>query len=177
MSNVLVGIIGVILFIGLALAGALLLGNDFMTASATTQGAVLSSQLQQLSQAYLGMKMRRGITLQADVNGNLAQTLINNKALAGMPTNPVMTANSYLTADAAGTVGSTNELGVIFTRLGQSAKAKDICYSIEETAGNTNPSAAVDTNLTFSVRLAQAPRLGCMRSWNMGNEFVAYITV
>lgn len=176
MSNVIVGIIGVILFIGLALASALLLGADFMTASSTTQGAVMSSQLQQLQQSYLGMKMRRGITLQADVGTNLSQTLVNSKALTAVPLNPV-NSGVYLSADAAGTVGSTNELGVIYTRLGQSAKAKEICYSIEEMAGNTNPSAAVDTNLTFSVRLAQAPRLGCMRTWNMGNEFVAYIPV
>lgn len=60
MSNVLIGIIGVILFIGLALAGALILGDDFKTASSASQGAALMSQIKQASDAGMMWKLKTG---------------------------------------------------------------------------------------------------------------------
>lgn len=47
MSNVLIGIIGVILFIGLALAGALFLGQRFQDATATSQASAMTATLKQ----------------------------------------------------------------------------------------------------------------------------------
>ena len=60
MSNVLIGIIGVILFIGLALAGALILGDDFKSASSSTQAAAAASQLQQVRAAAEMWKLKTG---------------------------------------------------------------------------------------------------------------------
>lgn len=51
MSNVLIGIIGVILFIGLALAGALFLGPRFQEATSNSQAAAMMTQLKQVSDA------------------------------------------------------------------------------------------------------------------------------
>jgi len=61
MSNVLIGIIGVILFIGLALAGALILGDDFKSASSASQGASVMSQLKQATDAADMRKLKLGV--------------------------------------------------------------------------------------------------------------------
>src|SRR3546814_18434685 len=49
MSNVLLGIIGVILFIGLALAGALFLGEEFQKASQRNKAMLLAQMAAQIS--------------------------------------------------------------------------------------------------------------------------------
>lgn len=51
MSNVLIGIIGVILFIGLALAGALFLGPRFQEVSSNSQASAVMTGLKQVSDA------------------------------------------------------------------------------------------------------------------------------
>jgi hypothetical protein len=60
MSNVLIGIIGVILFIGLALAGALILGDDFRSASRDTKVTRLVAQMQQISQGLEMYQLKTG---------------------------------------------------------------------------------------------------------------------
>ncbi len=52
MSNVLIGIIGVIVFIGLAMAGALFLGPRFQKAAAESEAATATSTIQQIQAAY-----------------------------------------------------------------------------------------------------------------------------
>lgn len=52
MSNVLIGIIGVILFIGLALAGALYLGGAFSGSKTDSEAARFISEGAQISNAY-----------------------------------------------------------------------------------------------------------------------------
>ena len=62
MSNVLIGIIGVILFIGLALAGALILGDDFRSSKHDTKAAAIVQSLQQTSSAVSMYEMKTGET-------------------------------------------------------------------------------------------------------------------
>jgi len=67
---VLIGIIGVILFIGLALAGALILGDDFRTATASSQAAAASQTMLQIQSAIGMWKLKTG---QSSLpNGNTA---------------------------------------------------------------------------------------------------------
>ncbi len=56
----LIGIIGVILFIGLALAGALILGDDFTSASSSSQAAAVVSQIQQTVSAIEMYRLKTG---------------------------------------------------------------------------------------------------------------------
>lgn len=51
MSNVLIGIIGVILFIGLALAGALFLGPRFQDSTNNSKAAAVVQTMTQLANA------------------------------------------------------------------------------------------------------------------------------
>jgi hypothetical protein len=62
MSNVLIGIIGVILFIGLALAGALILGDDFRSASNGSKAAALMSQIKQAADASEMRRLKLGVS-------------------------------------------------------------------------------------------------------------------
>jgi hypothetical protein len=61
MSNVLIGIIGVILFIGLALAGALFLGPRFQEAAANSDAAAATSTIQQIQSAYALKSVETGV--------------------------------------------------------------------------------------------------------------------
>ena len=69
MSNVLIGIIGVILFIGLALAGALILGEDFKTARTEASIATLQTQGKQMVDAVSMRRLKTGSTIPS---GNLS---------------------------------------------------------------------------------------------------------
>ena len=83
MSNVLVGIIGVILFIGLALAGALFLGPRFQESSANAQASAMTASLKQAVDAANLWKLDQGNPriAQQDTSflapGYLKNTLVN----------------------------------------------------------------------------------------------------
>jgi hypothetical protein len=82
MSNVLIGIIGVILFIGLALAGALILGDDFKSASNDSQAAALVSQMQQTMNALDMWKLKTGkSTIQNSDTSFLVPRFLKTKAI------------------------------------------------------------------------------------------------
>jgi hypothetical protein len=95
MSNVLIGIIGVILFIGLALAGALILGDDFLAASNSTQASTLVSRMKQTADAIEMYRLKTGRS-QVPVT---SVAFLMPRFLKTMPINPVASAtanpNSY----------------------------------------------------------------------------------
>jgi hypothetical protein len=89
MSNVLIGIIGVILFIGLALAGALFLGPRFQEASSNSRAA---AYVQSVTQIATALDMRAVTSGEAigDSQRQLTSTdpLVTEGYLKSMPTNP-----------------------------------------------------------------------------------------
>jgi hypothetical protein len=66
MSNVLIGIIGVILFIGLALAGALILGDDFKSANSDSKAAAVMSTLGQIAAGANMSTLKTGVPYSSD---------------------------------------------------------------------------------------------------------------
>ena len=60
MSNVLIGIIGVILFIGLALAGAMILGDDFRSANVSSKATAHITRIQQVIAAAHMYQLKTG---------------------------------------------------------------------------------------------------------------------
>ena len=175
MSNVLIGIIGVILFIGLALAGALILGEDFMTASSSSRAAALSSHMQQLSAGVNTLAYKRGIIIPANSGAGFAQTLVDNKAIKSIPRNPV-TNGLYYPADETG--GATaRPMRSIYSSLGTDTKARDVCYAIEEQAGNGNPGGSISSPVQFATKFASQPRMGCFMNPSIGNSYTAYIGI
>jgi hypothetical protein len=174
LSNVIIGIIGIILFIGLAVAGAVLLGSDFQTARGSTQAATVSSHLQQFAQAVQVVRLRRGVVFPSNTATALGTNLVSYNALSDIPVNP-LTGGAYVPVNSSG--GSdANPTAFVYTDLGTTARARDVCFAVEEGAGNTSAAAVVDTAATFLSRLNAAPRLGCMKS-STGNRYLAYIPV
>jgi hypothetical protein len=96
MSNVLIGIIGVILFIGLALAGALILGDDFRSASNSSKAAALASQMKQMVDAAEMRKLKLGVALTPSTDASF----LVPRFLKSMPVSPTSQAaaepNNYL---------------------------------------------------------------------------------
>lgn len=91
MSNVLIGIIGVILFIGLALAGANFLGPRFQQSTNTAKAAAIVQGMSQMADAA---KMRKVSTGRSYPAGP-ADALVTEGYLKSRPRNPLGDANSY----------------------------------------------------------------------------------
>ncbi len=85
MSNVLIGIIGVILFIGLALAGALILGDDFGTASNSAKAATAISNLNQVAQAAAMYQLKIGSPYSQNPIEGLAPRFLKITTLKPVP--------------------------------------------------------------------------------------------
>jgi type II secretory pathway pseudopilin PulG len=123
MSNVLIGIIGVILFIGLALAGALFLGPRFQE---STNNSKASAAVQAVSQVASAANMYRVQEGKSDFTLSstpvTATDLVSNNYLKSIPSNPAGTAIPSL-----GTAG--------FVTMDLATNAKSICDAINKQTG------------------------------------------
>jgi hypothetical protein len=89
MSNVLIGIIGVILFIGLALAGALFLGPRFQEATTNSKVSAWSQAQGQVAHAVNLRELSEGIRMPASLQPDNIRTELADKGyLKSAPTNP-----------------------------------------------------------------------------------------
>src|SRR3546814_953458 len=92
MSNVLLGIIGVILFIGLALAGALFLGEEFQKASQRNKAMLLAQMAAQISAAASLSETETGREI-------AARSSVSNLVISGylrtLPINPYLDEGGY----------------------------------------------------------------------------------
>lgn len=141
MSNVLIGIIGVILFIGLALAGALILGDDFRTASSASKASAVVAQMQQMAAAINMYEVKTGqtFTLQDPV-------ILVPRFLKSLPVNPMPYAkvdttyasraqpNNDLIVDQTATQAPGSPATYVTTKLGNigDTQARDACQSIAD---------------------------------------------
>lgn len=122
MSNVLIGIIGVILFIGLALAGALFLGPRFQE---STNNSKASAAVQAVSQVASAANMYRVQEGKSDFSLNTtpgAGDLVTNNYLKSIPANPAGTAIPSLA-----TAG--------YVTMDLATNAKSICDAINKQTG------------------------------------------
>lgn len=174
MSNVLIGIIGVILFIGLALAGALILGDDFRSANAESKAAATSALMAQAAQAVNMYQLKTGRILTSAYAGDYA-VQIGTRFIKSTPVNPV-NGNGFLVVNQGGghDAGPAIQL---YTSLGNDAYAKSVCVAIEANAGNPNPEASM-APVTFGVRTAANKRMGCVNNEGYpGGMYQAYIPI
>jgi hypothetical protein len=143
MSNVLIGIIGVILFIGLAIAGAVYLGDDFMSASSDSRAAASVTQIAQVSAAIQMYEMKTGTNFAA---GTSLSTLVP-RFLKSIPINPTTgPAPDTYTSQVVNSGGRTS---IILMELG--TKAAAVCSAIAAQNGMSavpiaNDVASVPTN-------------------------------
>lgn len=179
MSNVLIGIIGVILFIGLALAGALILGDDFQNSSSSVRAATIASEMQQISNAIAMRNLKTGTTMSAaNYETNVASLV--PRFLKTAPTVP-MTGLRYLTVDRD---GFARDLPIhhLQARIGpgDDPVAREVCREIEMQSGAADPDAAIAavTNQNdWTTRVNGSNKIvGCfLYTANGGNTYNAFL--
>lgn len=172
MSNVLIGIIGVILFIGLALAGALFLGPRFQEATVSSKASAVVQQMKQVSDSIVMYQTNEGRLINSsDMNAD-AQFLVSSGYMKSDPRNPV-TGHRYVGVDETGH-GSATPVKFVYTDLGGDDAARKLCQAIERSAGAADPAASTASGVDWSYVISNR-RAGCVR---VGvNEYDAYIPV
>ena len=168
MSNVLIGIIGVILFIGLALAGALILGDDFRSSKSSTAAAKIVADMQQMTAAINMRQLKTGQQLMATgQDANMA--LLIPRFLKVEPLNPY--GRRYFTLSVN---GSFENLPVrhIETNLGLNSDdaVASVCREIEAQRGAADPDAAIALTNDYYGR-TQGFAFGCIRYSRDGNTY------
>ena len=142
MSNVLIGIIGVILFIGLALAGALFLGPRFQESTNNSRASAAVQAVSQVSSAANMYNVQEGQTV---IDGAVAEdsAIRTGGYLKSVPANPtggpgVPTVETITTGTAPNTVTTR------FVRMTLGGtNAESICKAInKQTKGNEDVLAA-----------------------------------
>jgi hypothetical protein len=144
-SNVLIGIIGVILFIGLALAGALFLGPRFQEASINSDAAIAMQGLQQLADAASLYESSTGLKLR---DGD-QDILLSEGYLKGLPRNPVNESGSYGTSFVLSYNWETPpvarpevpaQFAVVFLYTGTvNPRTEKVCQAIARMTGQQSP--------------------------------------
>ena len=161
MSNVLIGIIGVILFIGLALAGALFLGQRFQDASVDSKAAAGVQAMAQMANAISLMQLDDGRPFKT------GQSLVNNpdgpiargylKSLPRSPINPLY-APFVVDNDSLADGGDATFVAVTL-ESSTNALAEKVCLRMVRQTGQ-DASATVVPSFT---KLPSNP-VGCMRA-------------
>ena len=172
MSNVLIGIIGVILFIGLALAGALILGEDFKTTSSSSKAAQTMSQLQQGAHAISMYQLKSG--QQYKINDRLI--VLMPRFLKSIPVLPTGYSEARVYTNRGDTIGTTGDPPVMVATM-MPLSEEDTCKAIQEqTNGTQNYVTALNSD-----DIPKSPAAGCFRSAGIGSyhlnntSYVAYV--
>jgi len=128
MSNVLIGIIGVILFIGLAIAGALFLGPRFTDSKSTSTAAATIQATSQIAYAYSYSNAERAVKAQAGDN----PSALTPGYLRSVPTNPAGSdVLKVVSATGSTTVGDG---AMVVARLSTAAAARTCGAIVRQTA-------------------------------------------
>jgi hypothetical protein len=158
MSNVLIGIIGVILFIGLALAGALFLGPRFSDAKSTSTASSAIQAVSQISNAISYSNAEMAIKSQAGVNPSF---FVASGYLKSVPSNPGGT--DPIAIMSRNGEAATGDAALVVARLSTSA-AGSTCGSIVRQSTNAISSIGADgyTTATSVAELPPGPA-GCFK--------------
>lgn len=168
MSNVLIGIIGVILFIGLALAGALILGEDFMTASASSQASAKISVGRQIMHAVAMHDLKTGspLTYYRDDGERTTLTDLRPRFLKdGVPSD-----GWHFHPGPGGQVYAANDLT-------NTPENRNVCFEIQRQAGQIGPDATdIDSVPLNTSQLYERP-FGCTtRTIGTEDRYILFVT-
>ncbi|WP_292627005.1 hypothetical protein [Novosphingobium sp. 17-62-19] len=167
MVNVLVGIIGVLLFIALALAGAAFIGPRFMQAMANSKAM---SVTQMTSQITMALSLRRGDEGVPVVARTQLMSLVPKGYLKTLPLNPFIGEGGFpFRVLYSGDVESSLYYAdIVFGSLGHGNEMLHVCQSINRQAnrGDDVPQMALEagTNVTAMVK----EPLGCFQVHSAG---------
>lgn len=156
MSNVLIGIIGVILFIGLALAGALFLGPRFQESTNNSKASAAVQAVSQIASAANMSNVQGGAAVKSDATVASLQTAQYLKAVPSNPTSTIYPA--MLTTGAGEQISTANAEYVVMQLQGNAAA---ICLAIARQTG-MNIGTGTGTVPTADPTLPANPT-GCAR--------------
>jgi hypothetical protein len=148
-SNVLIGIIGVILFIGLALAGALFLGPRFQEASNSAKASSATQTIAQVANAVHMYEVQEGTPVVPSAANTTLGTkteqsykqLVEGGYLKSVPTNPT----------SSGTVYVSVESGRKYAVMGVGIDDATVCRAINRQAGLGDVDNALKTSTTTAM--------------------------
>ena len=159
MSNVLIGIIGVILFIGLALAGALFLGPRFQESTNNSRASAAVQAVSQVTNAINLYNVQEGkVVTDTDPAKGLVTSetsyteLVGGKYLKTVPSNPTGTGLINIQSGD----GQSKGRKLVTMDLGTNADA--VCKAIHKQTGG------VGEDVPYTGTIAQMPNAvaGCM---------------
>jgi hypothetical protein len=139
MSNVLIGIIGVILFIGLALAGALFLGPRFQESTNNSKASAAVQAVSQVSSAANMANVQNGTAVQAGAVSGLA----SSGFLKSVPSNPTNSDAAAIPTLVTNAGAITGDAGYAVMPLG--TNAGPICAAIAKQSGMGTTFVATST--------------------------------
>jgi hypothetical protein len=133
MSNVLIGIIGVILFIGLALAGALFLGPRFQQSANDAKASAAVQAVKQVTDAANMYRLETGKPIRLHESAKL----VDDRYLKSMP--QIMGRGPFLidAVGCAGCAGSEAEALGVGYYLGTDGEARRVCEAVSRQTGQT----------------------------------------
>lgn len=141
MSNVLIGIIGVILFIGLALAGALFLGPRFQESANTSKAAAMVQSVSQITNALDLRTVTTGQSI-GDTQRELLpdDVLVTEGYLKSMPSNPygqrTMLFYDPTSSDPSSVAGNRAYFVEMFMK--DDAASASVCLAAQKQASGSN---------------------------------------
>lgn len=172
MSNVLIGIIGVILFIGLALAGALFLGPRFQEATISSKVSAWSQGQAQIAQAVNMREVTEGAKVQAQTDtAAMTEALVKPGFMKTIPVNPVGADRYYVLRGPNGDF-SGNATYVMNGFYATSTIDVKMCVEIARQAG-----LALDADGSPPTLTAPVGRTGCFRNksgWGADDESILW---
>jgi hypothetical protein len=164
-SNVLIGIIGVILFIGLALSGALFLGPRFQEASNSSKGSAVASAVAQVAQATEMMRVQEGTSF----TGAQTMSKIVPGYLKSVPPTGQMGTGNWYALDDDGDPSKTPQWIVLSVVDDGTGRAKNACAVVAKNAGMANTDGSAPT------RMKPSGTFGCYQyegSWGFSNGLI-----
>ena len=181
MSNVLIGIIGVILFIGLALAGAVYVGQLVLDGTTQRNAGVVTASVTQTAAAVrmYGMRNRRPLAPGTDA----VDRLIAAGGMSARPQNPLVDADYPMVVDANGSL--TGNPAFVLMYLGQTSQARDACIEFEIANGHADRTATttMEQTIAFTSRATTASP-GCHRNagafggnGGVAGDYLAYFPI
>lgn len=180
MSSVLIGIIGVALFIGIAIGGAVFLGPQFERSQDSAVASRIVSNLGEIASSISDARMALGTS-----GGSTLATPENLRDagfLATVPDMPLNTGNGWVVVDGAGydLAGSSSQATwtprYVFLSLGADA---ELCTRVQRLVGNLASGGAVSSGTTTIDAMAERPA-GCFRTSRSTvnvavGDYVAYV--
>ena len=163
MSNVLIGIIGVILFIGLALAGALFLGPRFQETQIDSKASAGIAAITQLANAMTLMRLQEGRPFDASLSllpgTNPTTSPVSMGYLKVLPKGPVNTIYDGFVVDKDTQRTGEPKFAVMVLERSTDELAGKVCLAMVRRTGQDPTATAVPASNT----LPDVPA-GCIRA-------------